>query len=33
LSYSNVLFSPDATEARQRRMLIERTITLRNGPS
>ena len=32
LSYSNVRFTPSLTEARQRRILIERTVALRNLP-
>lgn len=30
LRYSDVVFVPDAAEARQRRMLVERTVALRN---
>jgi type IV pilus assembly protein PilW len=32
LSYSNVNFTPSPTEARQRRILIDRTVALRNLP-
>jgi type IV pilus assembly protein PilW len=32
LSYANVIFTPTSVEARQRRMLIERTVALRNLP-
>ena len=32
LSYANVHFAPSPTEARQRRILIERTVALRNLP-
>ena len=32
LSYANVRFTPSPTEARQRRILIERTVALRNLP-
>ena len=32
MSYANVSFTPSPTEARQRRMLIERTVALRNLP-
>ena len=31
LSYANVRFTPSPAEARQRRMLIERTVALRNA--
>lgn len=31
LSYANVAFTPSASEARQRRILIERTVALRNA--
>jgi hypothetical protein len=30
LEYANVTFTPSAAEARQRRMLVERTVALRN---
>ena len=32
LHYADVSFTPDATEATQRRMLVERTVRLRNVP-
>jgi type IV pilus assembly protein PilW len=32
LEYSDVAFIPDALQATQRRLLIERTVTLRNAP-
>jgi hypothetical protein len=31
LSYANVEFAPSATEARQRRLVVERTVALRNA--
>ena len=30
LTYANVTFAPSAADAKQRRMLIERTVALRN---
>jgi hypothetical protein len=30
LAYANVVFTPTAAEAKQRRMLVERTVALRN---
>jgi len=33
LSYANVSFTPSSAEERQRRMLIERTVALRNVPA
>jgi type IV pilus assembly protein PilW len=32
LTYANVTFAPSAAEARQRRLLIDRTVALRNAP-
>lgn len=32
MRYANVVFAPDAAEARQRRLLVERTVALRNFP-
>jgi len=32
LTYANVVFTPTAAEAKQRRMLVERTVALRNAP-
>jgi type IV pilus assembly protein PilW len=32
LAYANVTYTPSPAEARQRRMLIERTVALRNAP-
>jgi hypothetical protein len=31
LTYANVTFAPSATDAKQRRLLIERTVALRNA--
>jgi len=32
LAYANVVYTPTAAEAKQRRLLIERTVALRNAP-
>jgi hypothetical protein len=32
LAYANTGFTPDAFEARQRRLLVDRTVALRNAP-
>jgi hypothetical protein len=32
LAYANTAFTPDAFEARQRRLLVDRTVALRNAP-
>ena len=33
LAYANVVYTPTAAEAKQRRMLVERTVALRNAPT